>query len=152
VEADQEGAAPEVDMDRSSKSERILAEARSWLGTPWVHAQAAKGQGVDCAMLLCCVFHAAGTVPWIDPRPYPPDWHLHRDRERMLEIVRQYADPVTEASPGDVALFRYGRCASHAAIIESDEMLIHADLSARCVEQRERSALDDRLDSYWRVR
>lgn len=130
---------------------RILAEARSWLGTPWHHAQCAKGAGVDCAMLLCCVYHAVGLIPWIDPRPYPPDWHLHRDRERMLEVVERHARPVDDPNPGDVALYRYGRCASHSAIIENDEMLIHADITARQVERRERDALESRLVGYWSV-
>lgn len=64
---------------------KIVSEARSWLGTPWhhmgdEHAVAIKGVCVDCAMLLVEVFKAAGLVPLgFDPRPYSMQWHLHRD-------------------------------------------------------------------------
>ena len=133
---------------------RIIEEAHTWLGTPWRHAQCAKGAGVDCAMLLCAVYHSVGIVPWIDPRPYPPDWHLHRDRERIIEIMERYArrlQPDEVPQPGDIALYRYGRTASHSAIIESDEMAIHADITARMVTRIERASLLPRLDSYWSI-
>ncbi len=129
----------------------VLAEARSWLGTPFHHAQATKGRGVDCAMLLCSVFSVVGLVPAIDPRPYPPDWHLHRDAERFLGQIAEHACRVHTPEPGDIALFRYGRCVSHGAIIENEEYMIHAWIEARAVVRSERRALAMRQDSCWSV-
>lgn len=131
--------------------EIILEEARSWLGTPFRHAQCAKGAGVDCAMLSACVYYNVGLVPWIDPRPYPPDWALHRNEERMLNILNQYAHPVETPCAGDMAAYRFGRCVSHMAIIENDEMMIHAYVISGRVVRSERSILEARLAGYWSV-
>ena len=36
--------------------EKIVAEARSWIGTPYHNCADIKGVGVDCGMLLVRVF------------------------------------------------------------------------------------------------
>ena len=52
--------------------QRIVEEARSWLGTPYHHQAMVKGAGVDCAMILVAVYRAVGLIPaGFDPRPYP---------------------------------------------------------------------------------
>lgn len=129
----------------------ILAEARSWLDTPYHHAGDIKGVGVDCAMLLVRVFVDTGLVPPFDPRPYPPDWHLHRSAERFLGWIEQFSDPVTEPLPGDVALFKFGRCVSHGGIVESPLVIIHADLRAG-VRRCEIARFEDRFSGFWRVK
>lgn len=106
----------------------IEAEARTWLGTPYHHQGAIRGAGVDCAMLLIEVYYACGLIPRIDPRPYPPDWHLHRDDERYLGWVARYARPVEAPQSGDVALYRFGRCVSHGAIVLTWPLVIHAHM------------------------
>src|SRR6202161_3252947 len=68
----------------------VVAEARSWIGTKYHNCADIKGVGVDCGMLLARVFANVGLIPFVDPRPYPPDWHLHRDEERYLDFVRQH--------------------------------------------------------------
>jgi cell wall-associated NlpC family hydrolase len=136
----------------------IVAEARRWLGVRYhpgadLLAPGDKG-GVDCAMLLVRVFCDLGLVPNLDPRPYPPDWHLHRGEERFLGWITDRATRVDAPQPGDVALFRYGRCVSHGGIvdcIEPDITMIHASLSAGVVERAEIRAWPDRLVGYWRV-
>ena len=65
----------------------MVAEARTWIKTPWRHMAAIKGAGVDCAMLLAAVYVATGLVKPFDPRPYPMDWMLHRDDERFLGFL-----------------------------------------------------------------
>lgn len=81
---------------------------------------------MDCAFLLVRVYHAVGLIPDIDPRPYPHDWHLHRGEERYLDWVSRYGRPVSVPMPGDVVLFRFGRCASHAAIVVDWPRVIHS--------------------------
>lgn len=108
---------------------KVLGEAITWLGTPWHHEADIKGAGVDCAMLLVRVFVAAGAIPAIDPRPYPMDHMLHSPEERFLGWLNQYADPVTsggDPQPGDVVLYRVGRCYSHAAIVTQWPHVVHA--------------------------
>ena len=105
----------------------IVAEARLWLGTPYHHAARVRGSGVDCAMLLAEVYNAAGAIPPVAVGTYPPDWHLHRADERYMATVLDYATEIdTTPAPGDVALFRFGRCYSHGAIVVQWPLAIHA--------------------------
>lgn len=105
----------------------VVAEARSWLGTPFHHQGRVKGAGVDCAMLLAEVYHRCGLVPYVDPGYYPPDWHLHRDAERYLEKLMPHARELAgPPEPGDVAVFQFGRTFSHGAIVVAWPVLIHA--------------------------
>lgn len=136
--------------------EQVVAEARSWVGTPYHNQAAIKGVGVDCAMLLVMVFKAVGLVPDdLDPRPYAPDWHLHRGEEKFLGWLREYGDPVDRPMPGDVVVWRFGRTFSHGAVVVDDwGQIIHAYRDAGRVvpgSLRE-SALAQRPVQYWRVR
>ena len=133
----------------------VVAEALSWLRTPYHHAQAVKGRGVDCAMSLIEWFAVPGVIERFDPRPYPASWFLHRDEERFLATIEHYADRLpegAEALPADIALYRFGRCVSHGALIVDDTFIVHACAQAHAVERRERSAMLPRLAGYWRVR
>ncbi len=65
----------------------VVAEARSWIGTRYHNCADVKGAGVDCGMLLVRVFVDTGLCQPFDPRPYPPDWHLHRSEERYLGFL-----------------------------------------------------------------
>lgn len=113
----------------------VVAQAIGWLGTPWHHEGDVKGAGVDCAMLLVRVFVAVGLVPPIDPRPYPIDHMLHHDQERFLGWLQQYSTAVTEGDPqpGDVIVYRVGRCFSHGAIVTEWPFIVHAFRDERAV-------------------
>lgn len=138
-----------------SKRDEIIAEARSWLGTPYHHLAAVKGAGVDCAMLLVQVYKAVGLVPAdLDPRPYPPDWHLHRGEERFLGWLQQHGTPVVVPRPGDVAVWRFGRTFSHGAIVVGGwGQIVHAYMDAGSVVtgNLKESALAQRPVMYWQV-
>lgn len=122
----------------SEQRAAVVAEARSWLRTPYHHHAAVKGAGVDCALLLIEVYAATGLAPRLDVGDYPPDWMLHRGEERYLGWVERYAREVAAPLPGDIALFRFGRCFSHAAIVLDDPAILHAYRPAGSV------VLDDR--------
>lgn len=95
----------------------IVAEAMTWMDTPYHHLGDIKGAGVDCAMLLVRTFVDVGILPAFDPRPYSPQWHLHRSDEKYLGWLRQYATETEQPQPGDVGVWRYGRAFSHAGIL-----------------------------------
>ncbi len=105
----------------------VIAEAEGWLGTPYHHMARVRGVGCDCLTLLATVYRAAGVVPAIEIPHYPPDWHLHRTNELYLEGLLRYGTEIA-AGPqgGDVALFRFGRCFSHGAIVTDWPYVIHA--------------------------
>lgn len=105
----------------------VIEEARQWLRTPYHHMGRVKGGGTDCLMLLVEVYRAAGVIPQIDVPFYPPDWNLHRDAERYLNGVTRYAREIRgQPAAADVALFKFGRCFAHGAIVVSWPYLIHA--------------------------
>ncbi len=118
---------------------RVVDAARTWLGTPYHHAADVRGVGVDCAMILVRVFCDLGLVAPFDPRPYTKDWMLHRDEERYLGFLLARARQVEQPEPGDVMLFRVGRCYAHGAIVTRAAPLtiVHAFAPARCVLEDE---------------
>ncbi len=93
-----------------------------------------KGSGTDCLMLLAEVYEAAGVIPHVDVPFYPPDWNLHRDAERYLQGLMRYAREIGgPPQSGDVAVFKFGRCFAHGAIVVSWPRLIHAWCDAEVV-------------------
>lgn len=139
-------------MDSSSR-DRILTEALSWIGTPWHHQGRIKGVGVDCAMFLCEVYERAGLVPHIDPRPYSQDWHFHRSEEKFLSWVTDYGEEINTPEPGCVAIFKFGRCFSHGAIVTNWPMVIHSYTYVGVREQDStQGKLADREVKFYRVK
>ncbi len=126
-------------MTEADERATVVAEARSWVGTKYHACADIKGAGVDCGMLIVRVFVDTGLCAPFDPRPYPQDWHLHRSEERYLGFVFDRCREVTEPRPGDVVVFRYGRCYSHGGIVTRALPLtmVHAFQPARRVLEEE---------------
>ena len=113
-------------VDISRQRALVTAEAESWLGTPYHHMGRIKGVGVDCAMLPAEVYAACGLIPAQSVDYYPMDWHLHRSGERYLRQTQAYAHEVETAQPGDLVLFRFGRCLAHGGIVARWPLIVHA--------------------------
>ena len=131
-----------------------VAEAFTWLNTPYVDCGYVKGPAgcVDCAMLLIGVYSAIGVVPKdFDPRPYNPDWHLHQTEELYLAGLEEYAHRVDTPEVGDVLMFKFGRHAAHGAILVAEDYVIHAYKHSGRVEFTERyhEPLASRYHSAW---
>lgn len=125
-------------MDARTPDEQraaVVAEALSWVGTPWHHQSRVKGAGTDCGNLVIAAYSGAGMIEAFDPPPYPRDWHVHRDDEWFLRFVPTFARQIEEAvaGPGDLILFKIGRVYSHAAIIVDWPQGIHASIQAQMV-------------------
>lgn len=139
--------------------EAVVAAARDWIGTPYHHAADVKGAGIDCAMILVRVFADLGLIEPFDPRPYTKDWMLHRDEERYMGFLLARAHEVEAPKPGDVVLFKVGRCYAHGGIVTKADPLkiVHAYAPDNCVvedEIRRVAQLAERLPaakffSYW---
>jgi len=111
----------------STQRAAVVTEALSWLGTPYHHHARVKGAGADCGLSLAAIYEAAGVLPKVDPGEYPPDWMCHRDEERYLGVVEQYAHRIEgPPQPGDIALFRFGRTISHGAVVIEWPTILHA--------------------------
>jgi NlpC/P60 family putative phage cell wall peptidase len=116
----------------------IIADARSWIGTPYRHQASLKGVGCDCLGLVRGVWRALhGEEP--EPMPaYSRDWAEAAARETLAEVGSRHLLPVARDAMqgGDVLLFRWrtGLVAKHAAILTADETMIHAHDGAEVAE------------------
>lgn len=136
----------------------IVAEAKTWLRTPYHHLAAVKGAGADCAMFPLAVYQHIGFVPSdLVVDNYPIDWAFHRDEERYLEMVERFGREIDpeRMGPGDFVVWRYGRTFSHGAIVIDPPLVIHAFVEAGCVTvddisiHTELSARPMRCYSFW---
>lgn len=103
-----------------TRPELVVASARAWLGTPYLHQASVRGAGTDCLGLLRGVWREVmGAEPEAVP-PYTADWAEPDRREVLREAAQRWlcAKPVAEAAIGDVLLFRMreGSIAKHLGI------------------------------------
>jgi cell wall-associated NlpC family hydrolase len=124
-------AAPPTPLARPeevAQRQAVLAEARGWIGTPFVDMGRVKGPkgGVDCLQLVYCVFRACGLTPELALEPYPIDFMMHSKIERALEILVGRAREVASPEPGDVVLWKMGHVFAHGAIVTAWPAIIHA--------------------------
>ena len=117
----------------------VVAVAKSWLGTPYRNNASMRGPkgGVDCAHLPAAIYLEANVLPPQKIEHYSPEWHLHRGSERYLEHVQRIGTEIPEEDPratlpGNLVLWRFGRCYSHGAIIVSWPKVVHAFIGVPC--------------------
>lgn len=119
----------------------VVAEAKSWIGTPFHHMGWVKGRqgGADCATSTLMIYRAAlpHRVPALALDPYSPQWHLSRGAaERYLDTVTSIAGvaeiAMADARPGDLVLYRLGHAWAHGAILMPPgwPQIAHADADA----------------------
>ena len=101
----------------------VVAQARLWLGTPYVHQASRLGAGTDCLGLLRGVWRALlGPEPEGVPA-YTMDWSEAEGREEMLGAARRWLVPlpVDALAAGDVVVFRMraGMVAKHLGIVSA---------------------------------
>lgn len=133
---------------------RVVAEARSFIGTPFHHAAQIKGVGCDCVNLLAAAYEAAGVTGHVEIAPYSPQIMLHRGEETVIPYLLRCGReiPEAEARAGDVVLYKVGRSFSHAAIIvDWPTRIIHAhSKSGKVVEMAGNVAdLDGRATRFF---
>jgi cell wall-associated NlpC family hydrolase len=107
----------------------VVAEARTWIGTPYLHQSRLKRVGCDCAQLPIAVYSSVGLCPAINP-DYSPQWMLHRYEEQYLGWVEQFAHEITldQLGVGDFIVWKFGRTFSHGGIVvdPAAHIIIHA--------------------------
>jgi NlpC/P60 family putative phage cell wall peptidase len=116
----------------------IIAEARTWIGTPYRHQASLKAVGCDCLGLVRGVWRVVvGNEPE-SPPPYAPDWAEAARGEPLAEAATRHLVAIDGAAfrPGDVLLFRWraGLTAKHAAIATAPGLMVHAHDGAAVAE------------------
>ena len=120
----------------------VLAIARAWIGTPYLHQCSVQGVGCDCLGLARGIWRALhGDEPWEVP-PYSRDWGEAGRREVLAEAARAVLIEirVDAAGPGALILFRMapGVPAKHCGILGASVIrpsLIHAYDRSGVVEE-----------------
>jgi NlpC/P60 family putative phage cell wall peptidase len=111
-------------------SAAIVAEALSWVGTPYRHQGSRKGVGCDCLGLICGVWRAVYGEEPERPGAYAPDWAEAGGEDLFLAAARRHCreKEIGGPTPGDLLLFRWRPHlpAKHAGILVDPDRFVHA--------------------------
>lgn len=126
----------------------IVAAARRWIGTPYLHQASLIHVGCDCLGLLRGVWRETiGAEPEAPP-PYTPDWSETLQNELLLDAARRRLTliPIADFREGDVLVFRFRPHlpAKHLGIATSQTHMAHAH-SGACVTEVP-------IGAHWRSR
>ncbi|MDT8858485.1 peptidase [Paracoccaceae bacterium Fryx2] len=121
-----------------ASADRVIATARRWLGTPYVHQASVLGAGCDCLGLARGIWRDLHGPEPVTPPPYTRDWGEAGGAEVLAEAARRFLKeiPIATAGPGALILFRMARGgpAKHCGIrIEIGQ--IHAYEGAGVIEE-----------------
>ncbi len=102
----------------------IVAAARGWIGTPYVHQAATRQAGCDCLGLLRGVWREViGPEPETPPA-YSMDWSEPQGDERLWRAALRHLRPKCLGAfrAGDVLLFRMrkGAVAKHLGLVAEE--------------------------------
>jgi NlpC/P60 family putative phage cell wall peptidase len=139
---------------RPVRRAEIVACARRWLGTPYLHQASVRGVGCDCIGLVGGVWgDLYGHWPE-KPPPYRSDWAELGSDEPLLGAARRHFHQLTPTTllAGDLVLFRMSPQAQikHCAIVSAaksaagEAKIIHAYWG--------RSAVESWMGPWWRRR
>ncbi len=127
---------------------RVVALARGWIGTPYVHQASVKGAGCDCLGLLRGVWRTLyGTEPLVLP-PYRADWRDLGHADQLLAAAAVLLRPANlPPMAGQVVLFRLNRLPlpKHCGIMIGPARFIHAQERLGVVETALAGAWQRRL-------
>jgi cell wall-associated NlpC family hydrolase len=114
--------------------QRVIAEAESWIGTPFFFGARVKitptdKGGVDCAQFIAAVYEACGIFNAEDYGFFGRDWHFNTTVEHYkYRLMRHASQLPTTAFPqmGDIALTKVGKVFSQGGIVTAWPEFIHA--------------------------
>jgi NlpC/P60 family putative phage cell wall peptidase len=119
-----------VGAEPTPAGKAVIAEAMSWLGTPYRHQGSRKGVGCDCLGLVRGVWRAVYGVEPERPGPYSPDWAEAGAGDVLLDAAHRHCTEKLpgHALPGDLLVFRWRplHAAKHLGILLGGDRFIHA--------------------------
>jgi cell wall-associated NlpC family hydrolase len=102
----------------------VVTEARTWIGTPWVHQHTGKGSGCDCAGLVIGVARALGLVP----SGFNVPAYGRQPNGTLLALCEEHMKPISrgQMAPGDVIAVATAQNPRHLGILAD---YVHGGLS-----------------------
>jgi len=98
----------------------VVAAARLWIGTPYVHQASVRGCGADCLGLLRGIWRDLLACEPEDVPAYTADWSEPQGNERLWVACARHLIVKADAqeAAGDVLLFRMrmGSVAKHLGV------------------------------------
>jgi cell wall-associated NlpC family hydrolase len=102
-------------------AQAIIAEGKTWLGTPYHYGARIKGAGADCATFIAQVCITLGLIPDIDIPRESAAHFLKTANPIYLETVLRFCTEITEAEiqPGDLVMYKKPKWPifTHGAIV-----------------------------------
>lgn len=138
-----------------SDREQFVAEAKSWVGTPYHLGAMLKGVGCDCGTFLLGVLQSCGMAKDVTVQRYSHDWFCHAGEERYLRDMLKNATKIVEAisyatlhaEPGDLVLTRSANSHlfNHGGIVVKWPKILHSVTPRVC-------ETDATADGLWSFR
>lgn len=102
--------------------EDVVALARAWIGTPYLHQASVKGVGCDCLGLIRGIWRARYGCEPEKPPNYTPDWGEYDRAEYLLSGATRHLVTLSGRAgfaAGQVLLFRMreGAAAKHLGLL-----------------------------------
>ena len=116
--------------------QRVVDEAISWVGTPYIPEHHLKGFGCDCATIIAEVLIACGVIEREEIGHYGIHWWANAKEEKyMFRVIRHAQKTIEgisnrelEAKPGDIVLARVvgSRVFNHAGLVVKWPLIVDA--------------------------
>lgn len=134
----------------------FLAEARTWMETPFMHQRSIKLVGCDCGGLVRGVCVSMGLLPPDYMDRIEPDLRGYPSRPDGI-VMRAICDrflrrtAVADVRPADMLLFRFGVHPQHTAIVGD---YVHGGLSMihALGPSHPAKVVEHSIDATWRKR
>lgn len=132
----------------------VIAEALTWVGTPWRHQACLKGVAVDCIGLIAGVALACGSADaqrFMDT-PACRNYGRTPDPTVLLAACAEFMDPTDAPVPGDVLVLRFEIEPMHFAFLMPAGYILHAWSSFGVVHHRYNDTWRGRTLGAWSLR
>lgn len=115
-------------------NQAVVAAARQWLGTPYIHQASQRGVGADCLGLIRGIWREIYGAEPETPPPYSPDWGEIGGTEPLMDAAGRHLAAIAPGeamAAGQVLLFRMrpGAIAKHLGVLAQagpEPRFIHA--------------------------
>ena len=131
----------------------LIAEALTWVGTPFRRNQMCKGVGADCIGVVVGAGLAVGVkLDYYNTYSPVPDGSLRRELLKQFDKVFLRPEAYVAPEPGDILMMSFEAEPHHVALYIGED-IVHAYMAVRrCVRQPYSAAWRSRVMGIFRFR